>query len=147
MYVQYGLGDVLNVGGCRSCSVLRVRYGTADMMMVAFVVFCRVLQCIAVCCSVSLLHKIYCFIKFAVLQNLLVESVRYGTADTSNVAPAVCRSVLQCCCSYSVLQCVAVRCSVIHVRYGAAHTSNIHIHRCVEAGYVVLQCIWRTGVL
>jgi len=119
MSLQHGIEDVFDVTGCRSCSVLRVRYGTADKMNAAFAVYCSVSQC------VSLRYKFCYVVNFAVFYNLLFQSVRYGTADKSNVqsvAAAVCCSTLQ-------LQCAAVCCSAIHVRHGTANTSNILTQR------------------
>ena len=74
----------------------------------------RVLQCVAVCCSVLQLSQCVAVCCSVLIQDGLSLIFQQCVASGSDSSVAVCCSVLQCvavCCS--VLQCVAVRCSVV----------------------------------
>jgi len=75
-------------------------------------VCCSVLQYVAVCCSTLLLSCNRSFFSFS--ETLFVQYCEVSQTDSVLQCVAVCCSVLQCvavCCS--VLQCVAVCCSVL----------------------------------
>ena len=97
-------------------------------------------QCVAVCCSVLLVSNVYdTSIVYICVRYEYRKCVRYefrrSVYDTSIV------SVLQCvavCCS--VLQCVAVCCSVLLVS-NVYDTSIVSVLQCVAVCCSVLQCV------
>jgi len=88
-------------------------------------VHCNVLQCIAVCCGVLQCDVMCCSVCCSVLQCV-----------------AVCCGVLQCdvmCCS--VLQCVAVCCSVLQCVAVCCVAVCCRVLQCVAVCCSVLQCV------
>jgi len=98
----------------------RTNHTAADGRQWQDAVCCSVLQCVAVCCSVS--QSACC----SVLQCVAVTTrTNHNTADSQQWRAAVCCSMLQLACC-SVLPCVAVCCSVLP---------------CVAVCCSVLQCV------
>jgi len=130
-------------------AVCYLRYARPMRLLQCVAVRCSVLQCVAVCCSVLQCVAMCC----SVLQCVAVCCLRYVRPRSVLQCVAVCCSVLQyvaVCCS--VLQCVAV-CCLRHARpmshgawmhHGPPMDASRHTYACMYA-YVMAHTRIRHG--
>ena len=119
----------VNVPAARNCVDT---YQVERRMLQCVAVCCSVLQCVAVCCGVLHCVAVCC----SVIQRWDTSCVNVTAARNCVVTFQVERSVLQCvavCCD--VVQCVAVYCSVLQ-----CVAVCCSVLRCVAVCCSVLQC-------